>query len=146
MTATERLKGRQQLAGVLNLWRISPEDPSLMHQVRQWRSLVGDTWGAIAPTQAQQQFQQVPGQAYQILVGGHVQKLPWTDEEKDRTNAIIKYIQGNPGGSDRLTAYMVALLYFAPGALTIDQAKTRLPEWFYPVYANIFETAPQPAS
>ena len=136
----------QQLAGVLNLWRISPEDPSLMHQVRQWRSLVGDTWGAIAPTQAQQQFQQVPGQAYQILVGGHVQKLPWTDEEKDRTNAIVNYIQGTPGGSDRLTAYMVALLYFAPGALTIDQAKTRLPEWFYPVYANIFETAPQPAS
>ncbi|MEM9246583.1 MAG: hypothetical protein AAGA67_12705, partial [Cyanobacteria bacterium P01_F01_bin.153] len=96
--------------------------------------------------QAQQQFSQVPGQAYQILVGGGVQKLPWTDDERAHTSAVVDFIQGNPSGSDRLTAYMVAMLYFSPGALKIDQAKTRLPEWLYPVYANIFESTPQPAS
>ncbi|MEM9771121.1 MAG: glycosyltransferase [Cyanobacteria bacterium P01_D01_bin.73] len=132
----------QQLAGALNLWRIAPDDVAILEQVRQWRSLIADAWETVHPHQAQQQFQQIAGQAYQILAGSSIQKLPWDSRDQFRANALVSRIQANPSTGDRLGAYMVAMLYFQPSTFKIDQAKTRLPEWLYPIYANLFEPAP----
>ena len=129
----------QQLAGTLNLWRIEPNDPSLVEQVRQWRSLVADAWEAITPNQAQHQYQQTAGQAYQILLASGLQKLEWTAADKARLDTLTRKIQLNPSAPHCLGPYMVTLLYYPPGTMRIDQAATRLPQWLYPLYAKLFD-------
>ncbi|MEM1425273.1 MAG: glycosyltransferase [Cyanobacteria bacterium P01_H01_bin.130] len=134
----------QQLGGTLSLWRICPQDDGLVTQVRQWRELVANAWQAIAPHQAEAQFQQVAGQAYKILLGSGVQQMDWTLADQQRIDPLVNYIQASPTAPDRLGAYMVLMLYLRPGALKIDQAEKCLPGWLHPIYTQLFEPAPQP--
>lgn len=138
-----------RLLGLSNLYYIDPEDQEITLELVQLRRSLAGLISAAPQHDLERIWSSDFGDRYWALVRSGVQKesLEAADQSiRDRATQCLSPSQGGGFGSaGALNAFLVAMMYFAPGSMRVDAPEQKLPAWLLEPYKQVFEQA-QPAS
>jgi hypothetical protein len=151
-TLTELVNNRIQLnrlLGLSNLYYIDPEDLEIRGELLTLRGQLADAINCCPEHQLEQLWATDLGDRYWAMVRSGVQKEPLAPSDERRkqvaTIALTPSLGGRGFGSPgALNAFLVAMLYYVPGTMQVDQPQQKLPGWLLGPYQQIF-SQPQPA-
>jgi hypothetical protein len=132
-----------RLLGLSNLYYIDPDDQEILSELVQLRSQLVDAINRCPEAQLEQLWSTDLGDRYWALVRSGVQKEPLDAADASRKQAaavaLTPSLGGGGFGSPRaLNAFLVAMLYYVPGTMQVDQPQQKLPAWLYGPYDQIF--------
>jgi len=150
-TLQELVNNRIQLnrmLGLSNLYYIDPEDQEILNELQQLRLQLVEAICRCPEAQLEQLWATDLGDRYWAMVRSGVQKeaLSPADEQRKQaaTVTLTPHLGGGGFGSPgALNAFLVAMLYYLPGAMQVDQPQQKLPAWLLEPYQQIFA---QPAT
>ncbi|MGB3404698.1 MAG: CmcI family methyltransferase [Microcoleaceae cyanobacterium] len=122
----------------VNRYDLNPADQSSLKNLRQLRKAMADYWLNIPVEHLEVYYQGDMGTGYQILLNRGIQQEPLTEAEAAFVNQLTPIAVGlkQPNALNYLIA---AMLYYVPGKMLVRDAKTRLPQWLYGDYQQVFE-------
>ncbi|MEM1171161.1 MAG: glycosyltransferase [Cyanobacteria bacterium P01_H01_bin.35] len=128
-----------RLVGCVNLYKIDPNDQSLIEELRQVRKQIADFWLDVPPKNLETIYQGKVRKAYLGLLASGIQNEPQTEEEEKFIKELADTSIGltNPKG---INALLGGMLYFPPGKMLVRDAKNRLPHWLINDYKQVFES------
>ncbi|MCH2048239.1 MAG: methyltransferase domain-containing protein [Trichodesmium sp. ALOHA_ZT_67] len=128
-----------RLVGCVNLYKIDPNDQSLIEELRQIRKQIANFWLDTNPQKLEIIYQGKVRQAYLSLLSSGIQNEPQTEKEEKFIKELTDISMGltNPKS---INALLGGMLYFLPGKMLVRDAKNRLPEWLINDYQQVFES------
>lgn len=128
-----------RLVGCVNLYKIDPNDQSLIEELRQIRKQIANFWLDTTPHKLEIIYQGKVRQAYVNLLSSGIQNEPQTEEEEKFLQELADTSMGltNPKA---INALLGGMLYFPPGKMLVRDAKSRLPQWLINDYKQVFES------
>lgn len=134
-----------RLLGLSNLYYIDPEDQEIRVELEQVRSSLADCIKRCPESELQSLWSTDLGDRYWALVRSGLQKevLSVSDEER-KQQAVHRLDAGSGGGfgtPGAINAFLIAMMYFLPGAMKVDGAEQKIPAWLLPSYQQIFAQA-----
>lgn len=151
-TLAELVNNRIQLnrlLGLSNLYYIDPEDQEICSELLTIRGQLADAINRCPEHQLEQLWSTDLGDRYWAMVRSGVQKEPLAPADESRKQAATVALTPSLGGRGfgspgALNAFLVAMLYYVPGTMQVDQPQQKLPAWLLGPYQQIF-SQPQPA-
>ena len=138
-----------RLLGLSNLYYIDPEDQEIKQELMQLRRQLADLIQRAPSAELERIWATDFGDRYWALVRSGIQNEPLeaTDQAlRDGATRVLNPAQGGGfGAPGALNAFLLAMIYYAPGAMRVDDAAQKLPAWLYPSYRQVFEQL-QPAA
>jgi predicted O-linked N-acetylglucosamine transferase (SPINDLY family)/glycosyltransferase involved in cell wall biosynthesis/predicted O-methyltransferase YrrM len=141
--ALENPQQRQQfltdIVENVNRYDLNHSDQLALENLRQFRKVMADYWLNIPVNYLETYYQGDMGKGYQILLNRGIQQEPLTEAEATFVNQLTPIAVGlkQPNALNYLIA---AMLYYVPGKMLVRDAKTRLPQWLYGDYQQVFES------
>jgi hypothetical protein len=137
-----------RMLGLSNLYYIDPDDQEIVSELLQLRLQLVEAIGRCPEAQLEQLWATDLGDRYWAMVRSGVQKelLSAADEQRKQaaTVTLTPSLGGGGFGSPgALNAFLVAMLYYLPGTMQVDQPQQKLPAWLLEPYQQIFA---QPAA
>ena len=134
-----------RLLGLSNLYYIDPEDQEICQELLQMRRSLSGLIESAPDQDLERIWSTDFGDRYWALVRSGVQKEPLVTSDqqiKDRASSELNPNAG--GGFDRpgaLRAFLVAMMYYAPGSMRVEAPEQKLPGWLLTSYLQMFEEA-----
>ena len=138
-----------RLLGLSNLYYIDPDDREICSELITIRAQLADAINRCPEQQLQQLWSTDLGDRYWAMVRSGVQKEPLSQDDEARKQAVTVKLTPSLGGGGfgspgSLNAFLVAMLYYQPGTMEVDQPHQKLPAWLLEPYQQIF-SQPQAA-
>lgn len=145
-TLAELVNNRIQLnrlLGLSNLYYIDPEDREICSELLTLRGQLADAIKRCPEQQLEQLWATDLGDRYWALVRSGVQQEPLSPADESRKQAATVALTPSLGGGGfgspgALNAFLVAMLYYVPGTMAVDQPQQKLPAWLHGPYEQIF--------
>lgn len=147
-TLSELLTDRihlNRLLGLSNLYYIDPEDREIFHELESVRLSLAAAIDVCPESELQGIWASEFGERYWALVRSGIQKEPLKPHDqsfKDKAVFNLDPTNGGFGSPGSTNSFLIAMLYFMPGSMTVDNAETKIPNWIYPQYHQIFVENP----
>ena len=134
-----------RLLGLSNLYYIDPEDSEIKAELFEIRSRLA-TAIINCPEDSLQQFWSTDlGDRYWSLVRSGFQCEPLSDSDTVIKNNAVSRLNPASGGGfgtpGAINSFLIAMMYFLPGTVKVDDAQNKLPNWLLPAYLEIFSKA-----
>ena len=85
------------------------------------------------------------GDRYWSLVRSGIQSVDLSPSDEAIRSQVVGTLNPDQGGgfgtNGAVNAFLVAMMYFIPGSMRVDDAETKLPAWLFPHYQQIFQSA-----
>ncbi len=131
-----------RLLGLSNLYYIDPEDQEIRSELELIRNQFAMAILNCPESDLESLWQGDLGDRYWALVRSGIQKEPLDSESqafKDQvTHKLTPSLGGGFGQPGAVNAMLVAMLYFLPGSMKVDDPQAKLPAWLLPSYNDIF--------
>ncbi len=138
-----------RLLGLSNLYYIDPEDQEILSELVQIRGQLADAILSCPEAELERVWATDLGDRYWALVRSGVQKEPLNPRDEQRKHAATVALTPSLGGGGfgtpgALNAFLVAMMYYLPGTMQVDQPQQKVPAWLLHQYTQTFMQA-QPA-
>ena len=134
-----------RLLGLSNLYYIDPEDGEIRDELTKLRKDLAQLILQADESRLGGFFSGDFGDRYWALVRSGIQKEPLaqTDEQikQEATRRLSPSHGGGFGQPGSIQAFLVAMTYYQPGSMQVDQAEQKLPTWLLSNYQTIFSQA-----
>ena len=131
-----------RMLGLANLYYIDPEDQEILQELQQLRRDLAAAIQASPEDQLAGFWAGDIGERYWAVVRSGIQKEPLHAADEQLKQTITMRLQPAHGGGfgtpGALNAFLVAMLYFEPGSMTVEGAEQKLPAWLLPGFQEIF--------
>lgn len=131
-----------RMLGLSNLYYIDPEDREITDELIELRYKFVEALERCPETDLERFWSTDLGDRYWALVRSGVQKEPLTQRDEMKKSMAIARLQPSQGGGfgtpGAINSLLIAMVYFVPGSMKIDDAKEKLPVWLYPNFEQIF--------
>ena len=134
-----------RLLGLSNLYYIDPEDTEIKTELAEIRSKLA-TAIINCPEDSLQQFWATDlGDRYWSLIRSGFQVEPLSESDTVIKNNAVSRLNPSSGGGfgtpGAINSFLVAMMYFLPGTVKVDDPEKKLPQWLLPAYLEIFSNA-----
>ena len=147
-TLQELIGNRIQLnrmLGLSNLYYIDPEDQEILGELRQIRCQFAAAIEQCPEPALEQLFATDLGDRYWAMVRSGVQKEPMTHEDQAFKNRAVERLSSAQGGGfhapGSTNAFLIAMLFYVPGTMKVDDADQKIPHWLLQGYKDIFASS-----
>ena len=134
-----------RLLGLSNLYYIDPEDQEILQELRQLRLQLAQLILHCPEQQLEGLFSTDLSDRYWALVRSGVQKEPLQPTEDQLKAAATAKLQPSSGGGfgtpGAVNALIVAMIFYAPGSMQVEDAEHKLPVWILRGYLEVFAHA-----
>ena len=134
-----------RLLGLSNLYYIDPEDHEILQELRQMRLQFGQLILNCPEEQLEGLFAGELDERYWALVRSGLQKEPLQPEEEQLKGAVTNKLSPRAGGGfgtpGAVNAFLVAMSFYEPGTMQVENAQQKLPSWLQTGYSEIFAKA-----
>jgi hypothetical protein len=135
-----------RLLGLSNLYFIDPEDRDIYSELAIVRTSLAKSIDSSDEADLEQFWQTDLGDRYWALVRSGLQRELLSDEDKAIKQTAVSKLNpdiqdcgfGSPGA---LKAFIIAMMYFEPGTMQVPDAQSKIPNWIFPNYHQIFESS-----
>ena len=131
-----------RLLGLSNLYYIDPDDHEITSELIELRGHFADAIQCCPESQLEQLWATELGERYWALVRSGIQKEPLSTEDESRKQTSVNALNPQAGGGfgvpGSLNAFLIAMMYFLPGKMKVDNAKQKVPAWLLTGYEDIF--------
>ena len=139
-----RLQLNRQL-GLSNLYYIDREDGEIRDELLKLRQDLAKLMLQADESRLEGLFTADFGDRYWALVRSGIQQEPLgqADEQikQEATRRLSPSHGGGFGKPGSIQAFLVAMTYYQPGSMQVEQADQKLPTWLLPGYQKIFAQA-----
>ena len=132
-----------RLLGLSNLHYIDPDDGEVTQELMQVRTSFAKAIFDCPEDQLEKFWSTAIGDRYWALVRSGIQKFEISSEDqflKEKSTTKLDPSQnggfGTPGSTN---AFIVALMYYVPGSVKVDDPSSKIPSWLLSAYKDIFE-------
>jgi predicted O-linked N-acetylglucosamine transferase (SPINDLY family)/glycosyltransferase involved in cell wall biosynthesis len=129
-----------RLLGCANLYYIDPTEPSIVTELHELRRQVAQFWLELPPEELASVYKTEVGKRYKALLESGFQKETVLDRDRPFLQELTK-LAADSSNVKSLNAMLGAMLYYAPGTMKVQNARTRLPGWLIEDYERVFELA-----
>jgi uncharacterized protein YihD (DUF1040 family) len=129
-----------RLLGCANLYYIDPTEPSIVAELHELRRQVAQFWLELPPEELASVYKTEVGKRYKALLESGFQKETVLDRDRPFLQELTK-LAADSSNVKSLNAMLGAMLYYAPGTMKVQNARTRLPGWLIEDYERVFELA-----
>ena len=144
-TLEELIGNRIQLnrmLGLSNLYYIDPEDEEILIELLQLRRQFASAIECCPEQSLQQLFSTDLGDRYWAMVRSGIQKEPMSaDDQEFKSRAVSKLSPTEGGGFNTpgsTNAFLIAMLFYVPGTMKVDDAHEKIPQWLLQGYEDVF--------
>lgn len=144
-TLQELVQNRIQLnrlLGLSNLYYIDPEDQEILGELRQVRISLVEAIQRCSESDLQALWATDLGDRYWALVRSGIQKEPLTPVEENFKHQASQRLNPSAGGGfgtpGAINAILIAMTFFEPGTMRVNNAEQQLPSWLLPSYQQIY--------
>ncbi|WP_320675971.1 hypothetical protein [Prochlorococcus sp. MIT 1300] len=134
-----------RILGLSNLYYIDPEDQEILGELRQLRSQLVDLILQAPEPTLEQIWASDFGDRFWAMVRSGVQKETLADQDERYKALAVQKLDPNAGGGfgkpGAINAFLVSMLYYLPGTMKVDDAQSKLPNWLFPHYEQLFAAA-----
>jgi len=134
-----------RLLGLSNLYYIDPEDQEILQELRQLRLQLSQLILNCPEQQLEGLFGTDLADRYWALVRSGVQKEPLQPAEDQLKSAVTTKLSPSNGGGfgtpGAVNAFLVAMAFYEPGSMQVEDAEHKLPAWLLPGYREVFAQA-----
>ncbi|ABB25085.1 hypothetical protein Syncc9902_0110 [Synechococcus sp. CC9902] len=130
-----------RLLGLANLYYIDPDDREIFSELSEIRSALSQLILNTNESDLQQLWASDFGERYWALVRSGIQAESLSESDQHLKSSVVEHLSPTNGGfgSPRSTnAFLVAMLFFLPGSMKVDDAQSKIPSWLYSNYSQIF--------
>ena len=132
-----------RMLGLSNLYYIDPEDQEILAELVELRSNFVDAIQRCPEADLERLWATDLGDRYWAMVRSGVQKEPLSPADESRKQAVSMALTPSLGGKGfgspgALNAFLIAMLYYLPGTMKVDQPQQKLPQWLFSAYEQIF--------
>lgn len=136
-----------RLLGLSNLYYIDPEDQEIQQELRQLRFSLSQLILQCPEHELEAHFSGDFSDRYWALVRSGIQKEDLQMSEQELRTQVTQRLQPAQGGGfgtpGAINAFLVAMIFFEPGSMQVDQPEQKLPGWLLQGYHDIFAQALQ---
>ncbi len=150
-TLEELVNNRVQLnrmLGLSNLYYIDPEDDEIREELKQVRIALAKAIQVCPENQLERLWSTDLGDRFWALVRSGIQKETLEQSEEALKQTATQHLSPAQGGGfgspGALNAFLVAMLFYEPGTMRVDEAEQKLPSWLLSPYQKVFAEALQP--
>ena len=131
-----------RMLGLSNLYYIDPEDQEIAHELIQLRYQFVEAVERCPEQDLERLWSSDLGERYWAMVRSGVQKEPLNQRDEMKKSLATNRLQPSQGGGfgtpGAINALLIAMVYFEPGTMKIDDAQSKLPAWLFPNFQQIF--------
>jgi len=139
--ATSRIQLNRML-GLANLYYIDPEDQEILQELQSLRSDLAAAIQRCPEAELERLWAGDLGERYWAVVRSGIQKEPLSPPDQQLKQEVTLRLQPAQGGGfgtpGAINAFLVAMLFFEPGSMTVEAAQQKLPAWLLPGYEDTF--------
>ena len=122
-----------RLLGLSNLYYIDPEDQEIRVELEQVRSSLADCIKRCPESELQSLWGTDLGDRYWSLVRSGLQKEALSVSDEERRQEAVRLLNAGSGGGfgtpGAINAFLIAMMYFLPGSMKVDDAEQKIPAW-----------------
>ncbi|WP_413441540.1 hypothetical protein [Synechococcus sp. MIT S1220] len=134
-----------RMLGLSNLYYIDPEDQEILHELLELRYRFAEAIEQCPEHKLETFWSGDLGDRYWAMVRSGVQNEPLAQRDVTKKAMATTRLQPNSGGGfgtpGAVNAFLVAMLYYLPGAMRVDDPSSKLPGWLLPGYQQVFQQA-----
>ena len=134
-----------RLLGLSNLYFIDPEDKEIASELLGVRRSLASSIDLCDESSLEEFWGSDLGDRYWSLVRSGIQNEPLSDDDisiKDKCVTLLNPSLGGGFGKPRaINAFLVSMMYFAPGQMKVDNPEQKIPSWLLHSYNSIFADA-----
>ncbi len=127
-----------RLLGCVNLYDIDPTEASIVAELHELRHQLAQFWLDLPAENLECVYKTEVGKRYKALLESGFQKETILDRDRPFLQELTK-LAADSTHLQSLKAMLGAMLYYAPGTMKVQNARTRLPEWLVEDYERVFE-------
>ena len=131
-----------RLLGLSNLYYIDPEDQEIKSELQTLRSELSKLILESPEGELEEYFQSDFESRYWALVRSGIQKEPLSPSEEQLRDQATNRLQPSQGGGfgtpGAINAFLVAMIFFEPGSMQVDNPETKIPRWLLQNYHDVF--------
>lgn len=131
-----------RLLGLSNLYYIDPDDSEITAELIELRSHLTRCIEQCPEHLLQGFWASDLGDRYWALVRSGIQSEPLTTSDEQIKQTVTHKLQPSNGGGfgtpGSTNAFLIAMLYFLPGTMQIDDPVAKVPSWLFDNYKQIF--------
>jgi predicted O-linked N-acetylglucosamine transferase (SPINDLY family)/glycosyltransferase involved in cell wall biosynthesis/predicted O-methyltransferase YrrM len=127
-----------RLLGCANLYYIDPTEPSIVAELHELRRQLAQFWLDLPPENLESVYKTEVGKRYTAMLESGFQKEIVLDRDRPFLQELTK-LAADSTRLQSLNAMLGAMLYYAPGTMKVQNARTRLPGWLIADYERVFE-------
>lgn len=131
-----------RMLGLSNLYYIDPEDREITQELLQLRYQFVEAVERCPEQDLERLWASDLGDRYWAMVRSGVQKEPLNQRDEMKKSLATNRLQPSQGGGfgtpGSINALLIAMVYFEPGSMKIDDAQSKLPSWLYSNFQQIF--------
>ena len=134
-----------RILGLSNLHYIDPDDEEIAIELCDVRSSLAVSILNCPESTLEQLWSTELGDRYWSLVRSGIQKRPLSESDASIKQNAVNQLNPTSGGGfgtpGALNSFLVAMMFFVPGSMKVDDAQNKIPNWLYVPYKSIFEDA-----
>jgi hypothetical protein len=134
-----------RLLGLSNLYYIDPEDREICSDLTTLRTSLAAAIDSCPENDLETLWSTDLGDRYWSLVRSGIQNEPLSSHDEAIKQATVTRLnpasQGGFGTPGAVNAFLVAMMYFLPGTMKVDDADQKIPSWLLANYKSIFAQA-----
>jgi len=138
---TNRIQLNRML-GLSNLYYIDPEDEEICQELMQLRRQFSSVISATNENELEHFFATDLGDRYWAMVRSGIQKESMSKEDEQlKQEAVIRLMPSEGGGFGKpgaVNAFLIAMLFYVPGTMKVDDAEEKVPSWLLEGYKEVF--------
>ena len=135
-----------RLLGLSNLYYIDPEDEEIKSELIALRTSLSNLINSAPESDLERLWSTDFGDRYWSLVRSGIQKEDLNSYDADVKDLAVKKLNPATGGGfgtpNSLNAFLVAMMYFLPGTMSVDNPEQKLPSWLLQPFNEIFGVKP----
>ena len=134
-----------RMLGLANLYYIDPEDQEILNELLKLRRDFAIAIDKCPESELESLWDSDLGERYWAIVRSGVQKEELNqDDQVIKNNAVLRLSPDQGGGFQvpgATNAFLIAMLYYVPGTMKVDNPQDKIPAWLLQGYQDVFASS-----
>ena len=134
-----------RMLGLSNLYYIDPEDQEILDELLQLRRQFALAIESCPEQILENLFSTDLADRFWAMVRSGVQKEAMSIEDQALKDRAVKRLSPSYGGGFQspgsTNAFLVAMLFYVPGTMKVDDAEQKIPNWLLQGYQDVFASS-----